>query len=147
VVGNVASQLTVNPRVDHHDLIFTTSSSPGDIPVTPNVVFPIEEVSQLSLLAQSDIPFSVDAGLTLNGEGGASFDFLSTAQLSFDLPPGATVTSDSGFFQAGPAVGTPEPASLTLASLGVMGLVGYGWRRRMSAAGQRPKTHRTPIPC
>jgi hypothetical protein len=31
------------------------------------------------------------------------------------------------------AVGAPEPASLTLLSLGALGLLGYGWRRRQQA--------------
>jgi hypothetical protein len=28
------------------------------------------------------------------------------------------------------ATGAPEPASLTLVSIGALGLLGYGWRRR-----------------
>jgi hypothetical protein len=44
VDGAVATALTINPRIDH-DLLFTTSSSPDAIPVTANVVFPIQEVS------------------------------------------------------------------------------------------------------
>ena len=39
-------------------------------------------------------------------------------------------------FAEGPNVvgAVPEPASITLAALGVVGLIGYGWRRRQVAA-------------
>jgi hypothetical protein len=41
--------------------------------------------------------------------------------------------ADSFTLQIGPATATPEPASLTLLGLGVVGLAGYGWRRKRTA--------------
>ena len=46
-------------------------------------------------------------------------------RLTFDLPSGASISSDGGFTQGA----VPEPASLTLYATGLLGLVGFARRR------------------
>lgn len=59
-----------------------------------------------------------------DASGGAlNFNFLNTAQLSFDLPAGYSISSDLGFS----ATSVPEPATTALLA---MGLLGAGWARR-----------------
>jgi hypothetical protein len=57
-------------------------------------------------------------------DGGTTW---STQQQSFAI--GALEVTENG-----PQVtGVPEPGSLTLLGIGVLGLLGYGWRRRKQA--------------
>lgn len=69
--------------------------------------------------------------------GSATSDFGNTASLqSVTLPDGTPVTGvtfDSGL-TFGPTIATPEPASLTLLGIGIVGFAGYGWRRRRRSA-------------
>ncbi len=50
---------------------------------------------------------------------------------------GSGADADSFTLQVGPASATPEPSTLTLASLLSLGLLGYGWRRRKQAPSDR----------
>jgi hypothetical protein len=70
-----------------------------------------------------------DPRVTYNGS-------RSTSSNAF--PPGNQFGQSNSYFGpsfeiAAPTV-TPEPASITLAALGALGLLGYGWRRRNRAA-------------
>jgi hypothetical protein len=60
---------------------------------------------------------------------GAQFDFLDTAQLVIDLPPGVSVTSDGGFFAQGASI-VPEPSTWAMMLIGFAGLAVMGYRRR-----------------
>ena len=65
-------------------------------------------------------------------------DVSHTAVLSLTLPEGLSFTSDSGVFltQSPSEVpsAVPEPGTVGLLSTDLVGLIGYGWRRRKQAA-------------
>jgi hypothetical protein len=64
---------------------------------------------------------------------GAGFDFLNTATLDIDPPPGVTVTLATGQV-FGQSNVIPEPSTIAIWSLlGLVGL-GYGWRKKRRAA-------------
>jgi hypothetical protein len=64
-----------------------------------------------------------DTGLTLGGRPGETFGPVTPEHLY-----------GYALFTVGPAVSSvPEPSTLTLLSIGSLGLLGYGWRRRKQA--------------
>ena len=69
--------------------------------------------------------------------GGSSALLQSMSMTISNLSIGDTVTIDfpngSEVNGVGPAA-TPEPATLTLLGMGILGMAGYGWRRRKAAA-------------
>jgi LPXTG-motif cell wall-anchored protein len=52
---------------------------------------------------------------------------------SVNIPAGGTMRIRIDPFATGTAVAIPEPASLTLAGIGSLGLLGYTWYRRKRA--------------
>jgi hypothetical protein len=111
---------------------FANMPLPGfSVPIA-NVPFFIDLVVEdtISVSGTLDVPFNFV--LQATGVNGASLNVFDTAQLSFVLPPGASVSTDGGFFQSGPVA--PEPSSLLLLATGIAGLLGYGWRQRKQGA-------------
>jgi hypothetical protein len=116
----------------------SVSTNPGStLQIPPNVPFPIHQ--------EADFTFDVTGGqandlfieLQLTGIGGAAMDFAHTVQLSFDLPPGVSVSTDGGFFQAG-APTVPEPSGLILLGSGAAAvLLVDALRRGGRALGSR----------
>jgi hypothetical protein len=72
----------------------------------------------------------LDMALTATTGGGATADFLNTAQLSLGLPSGVTFTSDSGVLLT---AGVPEPSTWGLMLLGFASLGYAGYRRNKAA--------------
>lgn len=94
----------------------------------------VHRVASLTLDIIAGDPFGIYyylyaiGGWAYGGSGGTS-DFGSTGAISFDLPPGTSISSSGGFYQ-GPSGGEPIPEPSTLGLLGA-GLVGLGiWGRK-----------------
>jgi hypothetical protein len=91
-----------------------------------NQVFPIDLSASITFQANVGTAFPLLYFLRLDTNHETEFDFLSTAQLRFDLPPGVSISSTGGFALAA----VPEPAGLVLLGTGAVALLGYGaWRR------------------
>ena len=69
---------------------------------------------------------------TLNAQGVTDATTISGVQFSFGTQAGDNVNGTSG-----PSVSpTPEPASLTMLCTGLVGLLGYAWKRRKKCVAQ-----------
>ena len=108
-------------------------------------VFPISLSARINFEATIGTPFPLYYFLRLDTRGGTTFDFLSTARLSLDLPAGVSATSTGGFTTA-----VPEPDALALFAIGLLSVTALG---RMAGRGSyccRPlaaaSSHRRPSP-
>ena len=81
----------------------------------------------------NNVAQAIDLTMQLSAIDGTLLDFLDSARLVIDLPPGASVTSDGGLSVVGPAPGVPEPSSALLLAAG-LGLLGAA--RRQSRGNQ-----------
>jgi hypothetical protein len=75
----------------------------------------IDQVVSRSYQVLAGVPFGLSLYLHAWTRGTAVSDFSHTATLAFDLPAGSSVVSDAGYSSV------PEPATLLLAALGVLG--------------------------
>ncbi len=77
-------------------------------------------------------PFRVVAELSSYAQGfrvtNALSDFWGTARIAFDLPDGATISSQNGYFQSASVV--PEPAAVFVLGSGLIGLIRLARYRR-----------------
>jgi hypothetical protein len=96
-----------------------TLVDPGTIPVDLSTDFIVDP---------SKGPFEFSFDLRLSGGNGAALDFAHTAEVTFDLPPGITVTSLGGF--QSPATAVPEPRSILSLAVALVSLGAVWWRRR-----------------
>src|SRR5262249_20725044 len=124
--GPPSGDLTHAPVSDSAFQAFANQPGNGVVVAPPGVPIGINQVVQttFNLSGAADVPFSFS--LRLTGQAGASVDLFDTAQLSFNLPPGVSVTTDGGFASA-----VPEPTSLPLVALGGTLLVLLTVRRRV----------------
>lgn len=78
-----------------------------------------------------DVFASLSVSLTTNENPvTVTGDFRNTGTFGISAQPGVTITSSSGVFLKGSTAPVPEPQTLVLLSLG---LVGFGWMRRRMA--------------
>jgi hypothetical protein len=102
-----------------------------DLPFEVSGTAVVQENTSYSLYAM------LDAGVQTQGNVLSAMDFLSTASLDIELPPGATFQSESGVLltQTDDDNGViPEPSTLAIWSLlSALGLAA-GWYRRRRAA-------------
>src|SRR5262249_5904619 len=96
----------------------TTGASSVD--ATTTLVHPgtyaVSETTTFDVTFTGTQPEHLMFEMSLRAIAGVSIDFLLTAQVSFDLPPGNSVTSAGGFIQT---ASVPEPSSIVLALAGL----------------------------
>lgn len=78
-----------------------------------DTTFPLAFDFTQTRLVTNGTPLDFALEMQLFGAQGAQLDFLNTARLVFDLPPGASVTSIGGLSATG-TLPTPEPTTATL---------------------------------
>lgn len=90
------------------DICSLNVSATRTIQLTPSVLYPL----QMGLY--------IGAGSL--GPGTATFDAGHTAGFSFELPQGATFVSNSGYFLTGAPAAVPEPGTVWLLGIGLIGM-------------------------
>jgi LPXTG-motif cell wall-anchored protein len=95
---------------------------------------------QGSIVAFKDINYNSGGAAnptSTENDGGGAISFVGGGRYGFDsfsyptiVDGGPTNRYDAGTFQFNVV---PEPGTLTLAGMGILGLAGYGWRRRKKA--------------
>ncbi len=144
LTGNAdgGGELQVGSTVDHADvggaaLCTAASAVCSPVPSVPGGALTQKLVATILVDPSNPIvfiqPFLFAAANDINGnflfsETGLA-NFADTAQLSIDLPPGFTFTSNSGVLLTEVAQPTPEPATLPLITAGLAALCVSGWRR------------------
>ena len=125
------------------ELILQTQGSLGGNPLSADsgTLFPVGPLG----ISTGD-PSSNPVGFDISGATGTAFASRPTTFYTINLStgtatlvgtigtPGAFIVEDIAV-QAGAAQVIPEPGSITLLSLGAVGLAGYQWRRRKLARG------------
>src|SRR5262249_27776110 len=132
-----------DPSTSAEDL-YQYTSGPGSIGPGGLLVYPSSGVGGLAGIGGHGAfsILNVPVGYHSDDPISASSTWDNTTISGLGLSPG-TYTWTSGSAANGtaddlvinvPGTATPEPASITLFGLGSLGLLGYGWRKRIQAA-------------
>ena len=113
------------------------TSNPNEVAFGYTLVQPgtysITETSTFDVMFSGSLPRHLMFEMSLYAVGGTSLDFFSTAQVSFDLPPGTSITSDGGFVQT---ASVPEPSAIVLLLSGAPMIAAGLWLRSRSSRGR-----------
>ena len=103
---------------------------PGCVQVPLDTPTPISFDITGTKMETNSIPQDLVLSMQLGAIQGTLLDFLHSAILVVDLPPGVSVTSDGGFAAVGTSPSIPEPSSLMILGSATLVLAASLYRRR-----------------
>jgi hypothetical protein len=139
--GAPPTGITDNPGINVNISTQCGTPFPLCLQESADTTFPLAFDFTQTRLVTNNTPLDFALEMQLFGAQGAQLDFLNTARLVFDLPPGASVTSIGGFSSVG-TLPTPEPPSIMILATAIL-LLGSGSLPRLATILHERGCHAT----